>query len=305
MIGRTYAEMLLESESLARMLQKLSAEETPSVETLIDWFGEDKISKNDLEALRTDGFDPKKNLIDQDRMKELSSKVADSLKKQKASVEREFTDMFSQDVLENPEKALQAYPKAILDSMLSKENVRQIDKAYEESMKTKKPSEADAKAEMTSAQMKGLCRILYVIYGNALQDKYSSVFEKAEVPDARSYDIPPLDDRNKAIKDISNLCMEPLEDMVGLIERGNATPAELNKVESRMRSILSRRNQKVQNLNDNQRNFISSLAGAFDSILDDSKFLQFVEDREDIDWLKSESFRRTGSRLFERRWNRR
>ena len=72
-----------------------------------------------------------------------------------------------------------------------------------------------------------------------------------------------------------------------------------------MRSILSRRNQKVQNLNDNQRNFISSLAGSFDSILDDSKFLQFVEDREDIDWLKNESFRRTGSRLFERRFNRR
>lgn len=282
-----YLRFIIESDSLKTKLEKLIADETPSVETLVNWFGREGLSKNDYDALTANGFDPKKTLISKDRIKELSSQVEDSLKKQKAAVEREFSTMFSKDVIANPEEALKAYPREIRDTMLSGENLRKIDRAYEDSMKSSDSKGAKSEENQLTKAMKGICRILYIILGEAtLREYYPKVIELADVPDDEAFRTDGFGDENSIVKEIGRRCLKLAEGIEGALEKGKV-PSNLSKIETELESILGKRNSDVKKLNQFGSELISKMSGSVDSIVDDRKFLQFIRDANNVKWNKS------------------
>lgn len=157
-------ELLTEAKRVSSMKKELLKDETPSVDTLVAWFGKDKIAKNVLEDLgygTKDVFDPE-NLISSDRISELGGKVKESLTKQKAGLEKQFNDMFTDSILKDPEQALKQYPKQLLDQILTSDNKKALERKY-----SRNNYDDDADADDI---LKSLCRFLYLILGDSVGD---------------------------------------------------------------------------------------------------------------------------------------
>ena len=145
---------------IEKELDELMGEETPSVDTLVAWFGKDKISRETLETLGVgteDEFDPANRIPDQ-RISELASQVKESLTKQRANLEKQFNNMFTDAILKDPEKALKQFPRQLTDMILTDENKKALSKTKE-----RRGDDEDLDEDEL---LLILCRALYVILGD-------------------------------------------------------------------------------------------------------------------------------------------
>lgn len=117
------------AESTKRKLTALQKDDYPPVEAMFEWFGEKNIPEEAQEVL--DGFSPD-DLISQDRIKELASKVKTSLTKQQNELKKEFNNLLAQVNLSDPEEAKKLFSSEItqlMDASFKKELEKNVESA--------------------------------------------------------------------------------------------------------------------------------------------------------------------------------
>lgn len=139
------------------LLKALNNNDVPP-EILVNWFDR-KMEPAAKEALSAeDVSDVNKNLVSEKEYNELEEQVKDSLLKQKASLQSEFSKMLTQVNLKDPEEAKKMFPLEItkqFDENLTKE----LEKATQEAQKQ------SAKEENYKKTWKNVSRALLLLLG--------------------------------------------------------------------------------------------------------------------------------------------
>ena len=150
------------------LLKALNNNDVPP-EILVNWFDR-KMEPAAKEALSAeDVADVNKNLVSEKEYNELEGQVKDSLLKQKASLQSEFSKMLTQVNLKDPEEAKKMFPPEIT-KQFDENLTRELEKATQEAQKQ------SVKEENYKKTWKNVSRALLLLLGTP--DQSASKTEK-------------------------------------------------------------------------------------------------------------------------------